>query len=128
MTSPTVTPLFRPTPTRAELEASLEAHFNRQVRLALGGRAVKLAPTEKGVPDRLVLLPGGRVYLVELKTDTGRTSAAQDLWHERAAQLGTRVQLLVGRAGIDKWVRAMAVPPGEKPDQLNPGRATGTRK
>lgn len=91
-------------PTRKELEASLEAHFNRSVRL-IGGRAVKLAPTEKGVPDRLVLLPGGRVFLVELKTDIGRTSAAQDLWHERAAALGTVVQVLVGRYGIDLWLR-----------------------
>jgi len=95
-------------PLHSELESSLEAHFNRVVRLHLGGRASKLAPTEKGMPDRLVLLPGGRVYLVELKTIQGRTSAAQDLWHERAAGLGTRVQLLVGRAGIDRWVRAMA--------------------
>lgn len=121
-----------PTATRrvlhSELESSLEAHFNRTVRLHLGGRAVKLAPTEKGLPDRLVLLPGGRVYLVELKTLTGRTSAAQDLWHERAAQLGTKVHVLVGREGIDAWITAQAVLPGEKRDQLNPSRATGTRK
>ena len=102
----TTTPDLRNRPVRPdELESSLEAYFNRCVRLHLGGRAVKLAPTEKGLPDRLVLLPGGRVYLVELKTISGRTSPAQDLWHERSAQLGTRVQLLVGRAGIDKWVR-----------------------
>lgn len=119
---------LRMSPSRAELEASLEAHFNRSVRLHLGGRAVKLAPTEKGLPDRLVLLPGGRIYLVELKTTSGHTSAAQDLWHERSAQLGTRVQVLVGRAGIDQWIRASAVLPGERRDQLNPGTATATRK
>lgn len=95
---------MRPAPTVHELEASLEAYFNKQVRL-MGGRAVKLAPTEKGVPDRLVLLPGGRVYLVELKAVDGRVSAAQALWHERSAELGTRVQLLVGRAGVDRWLR-----------------------
>jgi hypothetical protein len=37
------------------------------------------------------------------------------------------VQLLVGRAGIDKWLQAVAVQPGEKKDQLNPGTATATR-
>lgn len=108
MTTPPAPAPVRPTPTHRELEAALEAHFNRTVRLNLGGRAVKLAPTEKGLPDRLVLLPGGQVYLVELKTTTGRLSAAQDLWHERAAQLGTRVQVLVGRQGIDAWVRQCA--------------------
>lgn len=114
--------------TRAELEASLEAHFYRQVRL-LGGMVDKIAPTRKGMPDRLVLLPGGRVYLVELKADNGSTSPAQRLYHQRAAELGTRVQLLVGRSGIDAWLRTVAaVQPGEKRDQINPGRATGTRK
>lgn len=101
-------PLNYRQPSKQELEASLEAYFNRAVRLRCGGRMVKLAPTEKGVPDRLVLLPGGRMYLVELKTDVGRTSAAQDLWHERAADLGTRVWVLHGRREIDAWINARA--------------------
>jgi len=126
-TEPVYDPLAARRVTHAELEASLEAYFNKQVRL-LGGRLVKLVG-EKGLPDRLVLLPGGRLYLVELKTDTGRVSAAQDLWHQRAAQLGTRVAVLYGRTAIDRWLREVAaVQPGEKRDQLNPSRATGTRK
>jgi hypothetical protein len=99
---------LRPAPSRAELEASLEAHFTRQIRLMLGGRSVKLAPTEKGMPDRLVLLPGGRVHLVELKAVGGHTSAAQDLWHERARDLGTRVTVLTGREQVDRWIAAQA--------------------
>lgn len=95
-------------PSKKELEASLEAYFNRTVRLRLGGRTLKVMPTEKGAPDRMVLLPGGRIYLVELKTDTGKASAAQDLWHERAADLGTRVWVLHGRAEIDAWINARA--------------------
>lgn len=102
--TPTATAPRTDPPTRHELEASLEAYFSKAVRLQ-GGRAVKLAPTEKGLPDRMVLLPGGRVYLCELKTERGRLSAAQDLWHERAAALGTVVQVLVGRYGIDLWLR-----------------------
>lgn len=96
------------TPSHKELEASLEAYFNRTVRLRLGGRTLKVMPTEKGAPDRMVLLPGGRIYLVELKTEVGRTSAAQDLWHERAADLGTHVWVLHGRAEIDRWINARA--------------------
>lgn len=125
MTS-TVTPIttarsLRPAPTVRELEASLEAYFYQQVRLR-GGMVDKIAPTRKGMPDRLVLLPGGRVYLVELKALDGRTSPAQDLYHQRAAALGTRVQLLVGRVGVDRWLRKVAVQPGEQADRLNPGR------
>ena len=95
-------------PLHSELESSLEAHFNRVVRLHLGGRASKLAPTEKGMPDRLVLLPGGRVHLVELKAVGGHTSAAQDLWHERADALGTRVEVLTGREQVDRWIERQA--------------------
>lgn len=64
---------------------------------------LKLAPTVRGVPDRLVLLPGGRVFLVELKTDTGRLSPAQAEWHRRAAELGVVVTLLAGADEIDHW-------------------------
>lgn len=117
--TPTTTPAVRTAPpTRHELEASLEAYFSRAVRMA-GGRAVKLAPTEKGLPDRLVLLPGGRMYLCELKTHTGRVSAAQQLWHDRAGQMGTQVHLLVGRPGIDLWLRARA-------EELPAVRSNGT--
>jgi len=118
----TVTPIRTVKPTYAELEASLEAHFYKQVRL-LGGRVEKLAPTRKGIPDRLVLLPGGRIYLCELKATSGRVSAAQSLWHERAAELGTRVQLLIGRAGVDAWIREK----GEEIDSLPKPKRT-TRK
>ena len=39
---------------------------------ALGGLALKFSsPYHRGVPDRIVLMPGGRMYFVELKT-TGK--------------------------------------------------------
>lgn len=87
------------------VESSLEATFHRRVRL-LGGMVVKLAPTVKGLPDRLVLLPGGQVYLVELKTDRGRPSPAQLVWHHRARELGTEVHVLYGPEQIDAWIKA----------------------
>ena len=88
------------------LEAQLEAYFRKRVRLSLGGVTEKLAPTRKGMPDRLVLLPGGRIYLVELKTDTGRLSPAQIHWHAIAARVGTTVVTLSGQSEIDAWIRA----------------------
>lgn len=100
----TTTP--RPTPTRHELEASLEAWFRKAVRVA-GGSAHKLAPTEKGMPDRLVLMPGGRMYLVELKTEVGTVKPAQTLWHMKAAQKGIIVVVLAGRAGVAAWLRSL---------------------
>lgn len=103
------------TPSLSELESSLEAHFYRTVRMTLGGSVYKMAPTVKGMPDRLVLLPGGRMYLVELKTLTGTKSPSQNLWHQRAAQLGTVVHTLYGRTQVDQWVRERAQEVDEAP-------------
>lgn len=94
-------------PTTRELEASLEAYFRKKVR-TLGGHLVKLAPTEKGVPDRLVLLPCGRMYLVELKADGGALQPAQRYWHEKVSHLGTKVVVLEGRGQIHQWIVARA--------------------
>jgi len=90
-----------------ETESFLENYFRTHVSKLLRGHVLKLAPTEKGVPDRLVLLPGGRLELVELKTSRGRVSAAQRLWHDRAyVKQNVRVTVLSGRAQIDDWIAA----------------------
>jgi hypothetical protein len=83
-------------------EAQLETLFRKRVE-ALGGKAFKIAPTHVGIPDRMVLLPGGRIELVELKTETGKLSAAQIIWHERAYALGTTVTVLYGERDILQW-------------------------
>lgn len=95
---------FRHAP-NAELEASLEAYFRKRVRLSLGGVVYKLAPTEVGIPDRMVALPGGRVMLVELKTVFGNLSPKQRHLHAKLAELGTTVHVLYGRPGIDAWIQ-----------------------
>lgn len=90
------------------LERVLEARLFKKVR-TLGGLCVKLGPIVKGAPDRLVLLPGGRVFLVELKRSPKEgLSPAQGLWHARAAQRGTYVHVLHGAAEIDEWIRQRA--------------------
>lgn len=88
----------------AKLEAQLEELFYKSVRRLLRGHAIKLAPTRKGLPDRLVLLPGGRMELVELKTETGRLSPAQRLVHDQLAQVGILVTVLYGEDQLLAWV------------------------
>src|SRR5664279_2540991 len=85
-------------------EAQLETLFRKRVPLVLGGIVWKLAPTTAGIPDRLVMLPGGRMFLVELKTETGRLSPIQREIHHRLAELGIHVYTLRGRAQVLLWV------------------------
>ena len=50
-------------------ESELEARLVRGVKAA-GGVAYKfVSPGSVGVPDRLVVLPGGKVVFVELKAE-----------------------------------------------------------
>jgi hypothetical protein len=89
----------------SERESALEALLVRAVR-SMGGVTSKIAPLVAGVPDRLVLLPGGTMELVELKTETGRVSEIQRVWHARAAEIGTTVIILSGRGQVEAWASA----------------------
>jgi hypothetical protein len=86
-------------------EAKLALEFTRRVRQA-GGMAIQLMPTQAGVPDRLVLHEG-RMYLVELKTESGRLRPDQVVWHRRAAKRGTTVIVLRGREEVLRWVSTL---------------------
>ena len=49
------------------LESTLEQKIVRYVK-SLGGRAFKwVSPGTPGVPDRIIILPGGRIIFAELK-------------------------------------------------------------
>lgn len=84
-------------------ESSIEAVFAKRVR-ELGGLSFKFAPTVAGNPDRIVLLPGGIVKFVELKADGGKLRPDQILWHRRALDLGTEVDVVTGSAEARNWL------------------------
>ena len=59
------------------LEKDIEKKLGNEIK-KLGGLYYKfVSPSLPGVPDRIVIMPGGRVIFVELKTETGRLAAIQ---------------------------------------------------
>ena len=67
-------------------ETSLEKWLDGFVR-KIGGATLKLTFTA-GIPDRLVLLPGGKIIFLELKTEIGRIGPMQVWWLSRLRKLG----------------------------------------
>lgn len=84
-------------------EASVEAHLVR-VTKRHGGWALKFtSPGTAGVPDRIVLLPGGRIAFIELKRRGKVAEKLQDWVQGRLRRLGFRVATLDTHDKIDAY-------------------------
>ncbi len=66
----------------------------RPMRRNSGGRRGRVWLCEEGTPDIEVMLRGGRVAWIELKTATGTVSDAQKLWHAAAGEMGHVVHVV----------------------------------
>ena len=85
------------------LESTVERHFKLCVD-KLGGMAVKFVPTYfAGFPDRIVLLPRGRIVFVELRAQGKKPRALQLKVHERLRELGFQVDVIDSIDEVNKW-------------------------
>lgn len=85
-------------------ERDIEKYLREEVK-RIRGRAYKFeSPGNSGVPDRLVLLPGGRVYFVELKAP-GKTSRPLQINQQRKiSSLGFEVLEIDSFYGVDEFI------------------------
>lgn len=101
-------------PTNKPLEKSIE-NVLRQAVEAEGGVCLKwTCPGHRGVPDRMILFPGGIIAFVELKRPGAKVKAGglQEWWREKLASFGFRclevstvkqVQQLVFQLGTESF-------------------------
>lgn len=74
-----------------ENEKETEWFLCREVKRQ-GGKAYKfVSPGNAGVPDRIVIFPGGRVCFIELKSEGKKSSNQQKARQKELADLGCRV-------------------------------------
>ena len=84
-----------------EREKNIEQYLVRRVK-ELGGRAYKfVSPGNNGVPDRIVILPGGKIFFAEMKAPGRKTTALQNMQIKRLQDLGQKVYVLDSRESID---------------------------
>ncbi|CDL86305.1 VRR-NUC domain-containing protein [Xenorhabdus cabanillasii] len=75
-------------------EDVIERHLVNEVKKA-GGIAYKfVSPGRRGVPDRIVVLPNGRVVFVECKAPGEKPRPDQLREHERLRAMGQTVLVL----------------------------------
>lgn len=73
-------------------ESTFEKGLKRMLE-AIGCWCLKFWPGYiTGFPDRIVLIPGGRIIFVETKTPTGKLSARQRLVHKQLRRLNFSVE------------------------------------
>lgn len=83
------------------LERTIERYLCRQVELRQG-RAYKWAsPGLRGVPDRLVVLPGGNLFGVECKAPGKTPTVLQARIHAELRALGLEVAVVDSREAVD---------------------------
>ena len=83
------------------MEKHIEAYLVKRVK-ALGGIAYKWRG-HGGAADRIVVLPDGVVWFVEVKTIGGRLSALQKVFAADMARLGQRYCVLWTKEQVDEF-------------------------
>ena len=86
------------------MEKHIEAYLVKCVK-AMGGIAYKfVSPAHRGVADRIVCLPGGAVWFIELKAPGGRLSPLQKVFADDMKRLGQKYACLWSREQVDEWI------------------------
>ena len=89
----------------ALLERDVERYLVRRVA-ERGGVAYKwVSPGRVGVADRIVLLPGGVVWFVELKTVKGRLSPWQKLFAAEMRRMGMNYIVIRSKGEVDELLQ-----------------------
>lgn len=90
------------------LESRIEKRLKYKIE-RLGGKAIKfVSPGMSGVPDRIVMLPGGRLYFVELKAPGKKMMAIQEYRAREFEKLGFTVKCLDTTEKVDSFVKEAA--------------------
>lgn len=88
-------------------ENTIEQNLINQVK-KLGGMALKfVSPGTSGVPDRIVILPGGVIFFAELKRPGGALRKRQELMTRKLQELGAAVFVIDSKEMVEEVLQEM---------------------
>jgi hypothetical protein len=89
------------------LEREIEQHLMWAVA-RMGGKTWKFtSPAHRGVADRIVCLPDGSTWFVELKRPGGRLSAQQVAFAADMKALQQNYACLYSKEDVDQWLKCL---------------------
>lgn len=91
-------------------EKEVEEKFRKAIKQA-GGKAYKfISPGNDGIPDRLVVMPGGSICFVELKAPGKKPTSLQKMRMQELETLGCKVFVLDNPENIPQLLREIGYP------------------
>ncbi len=85
-------------------ESTIEKHLVAKVK-AIGGVAYKFtSPAHRGVADRIVCLPNGQTWFVELKAPGGRLSELQKVFQSDMERMNQKYLCLWSKEQVDEFI------------------------
>lgn len=89
------------------MEKDIERYMRKEIE-KMGGMFLKwVSPGNDGVPDRIVILPGGEIVFIELKDDGGKVSQLQEWWIVRLRESGCFARVVRGMDEARDAIRIM---------------------
>lgn len=86
-------------------ESKIEKYLKKEIEL-LGGKALKfISPGTSGVPDRIVLLPQGKIIFVELKAPGKKPRPMQEYRIKELKALGFRVEIIDSIEKVNNFIK-----------------------
>lgn len=89
-------------------ERNIERYLREEIKSIRGIAFKWVSPGNSGVPDRIVIVPGGRVVFVELKAPGKKPTALQHVQQERLRALGCDVRVIDSREGVDALIQELS--------------------
>lgn len=89
------------------LERQIEKFLTDNVK-KIGGLSIKLnSATMSGLPDRMILMPVGRIYFVELKAPGKKPRPLQIVVHKMLNDLGFKVYVIDTKEKVGEFINAI---------------------